>query len=172
MKFTHALKYNSVPEWRESYVNYSLLKKLILNASKEEANEGYGSAANHDEEAGPRSPLLSGQPSLTRSQPSLTRSQSVHLTLDQREKEFLETLDNELAKLIRFYLKKDAEISAECEELSIIVRHAEGIPSPRPEQAAGGCLVPAFGCCWAWLAAPARFCVSLQTAEAVCSKAT
>jgi hypothetical protein len=41
MKFTHVLKFNSVPEWRESYINYPLLKKLVLAASTAEAYEAY-----------------------------------------------------------------------------------------------------------------------------------
>lgn len=41
MKFTHVLKFNSVPEWREYYINYPLLKKLILAASTAEAYEAY-----------------------------------------------------------------------------------------------------------------------------------
>jgi SPX domain protein involved in polyphosphate accumulation len=132
MKFTHTLKYNSVPEWRESYINYSLLKKLILAASTAEYHEAYeGVHPVADlEDAGPRSPLLSGQS-------SLSRTLSVTMTREQREKEFLETLDNELAKIIRFYLKKEAEITAKYEEVSMMVQHAEGIPSPTPGQAPG-----------------------------------
>eukprot|EP00879_Flechtneria_rotunda_P007786 GHRR01008159.1.p1 GENE.GHRR01008159.1~~GHRR01008159.1.p1 ORF type:complete len:762 (+),score=241.90 GHRR01008159.1:161-2446(+) len=129
MKFTHVLKFNSVPEWREAYINYALLKKLILAASTAEYREAYeGLTGNQDEEAGPRSPLLS-------SQPSLNRAVSVCMTREQREKEFLEALDNELAKIIRFYLKKQAEINAKLEELGMMVQHAEGIPSPPPEHA-------------------------------------
>jgi hypothetical protein len=41
MKFTHVLKFNSVPEWRESYLNYAQLKKLIQQASQAEATEAY-----------------------------------------------------------------------------------------------------------------------------------
>lgn len=41
MKFTHVLKFNSVPEWREAYINYPLLKKLVLAASTAEAYEAY-----------------------------------------------------------------------------------------------------------------------------------
>eukprot|EP00882_Tetradesmus_deserticola_P017171 GHRQ01018379.1.p1 GENE.GHRQ01018379.1~~GHRQ01018379.1.p1 ORF type:complete len:143 (+),score=34.45 GHRQ01018379.1:33-461(+) len=139
MKFTHTLKYNSVPEWRESYINYSLLKKLILAASTAEYHEAYEGVhpAADLEDAGPRSPLLSRQASL---QASLSRSLSVTMTREQREKEFLETLDNELAKIIRFYLKKEAEITAKYEEVSMMVQHAEGIASPTPGQAAGEAL--------------------------------
>lgn len=89
-----------------------------------------------DEEAGPRSPLLSAQSSVT-----LSRSMSAGAAAssEQREKEFLEALDSELAKIIRFYLKKEAEINAQFQELSMQVQHAEGI---QPDQAAGG-----YGCC-------------------------
>lgn len=90
-----------------------------------------------DEEAGPRSPLLATQGSISRSfSVPLTREQTP-LTREQAEKEFLESLDNELAKIIRFYLKKEAEISAKLEELSMAVQHAEGLPSPTPEQSTG-----------------------------------
>jgi phosphate transporter len=32
MKFSHVLKFNTVPEWREHYINYAALKKLIYQA--------------------------------------------------------------------------------------------------------------------------------------------
>jgi hypothetical protein len=41
MKFTHVLKFNSVPEWREAYINYPLLKRLVLQANAAEAHEAY-----------------------------------------------------------------------------------------------------------------------------------
>jgi SPX domain protein involved in polyphosphate accumulation len=70
------------------------------------------------------------------------------VSLEQREKEFVEALDSELAKIIRFYLKKEAEINAKFQELSMQVQHAEGI---QPEQQAageggGGCHAVAFAC--------------------------
>jgi hypothetical protein len=80
-----------------------------------------------DEEAGPRSPLLSAQT-------SLSRTLSATVSSEQREKDFLEALDAELAKIIRFYLKAEAEVTAKYQELSMQVQRAEGI---QPEQAAG-----------------------------------
>jgi acetyl esterase/lipase len=80
-----------------------------------------------DEEAGPRSPLLSAQT-------SLSRTMSATASSEQREKDFLEALDAELAKIIRFYLKKEAEVTAKYQELSMQVQRAEGL---QPEQAAG-----------------------------------
>ncbi|KAF8065942.1 SPBC3B8.04c [Scenedesmus sp. PABB004] len=149
MKFSHVLKYNSVPEWREAYINYPLLKKLILAASAAEYHEGYegglglghpAASANLDEEVGARSPLLASGSSAGGGGGSggggLARSLSASLAREGREKEFLEALDAELAKIIRFYLKKEAEISAACEEAGMAVAHAEGIAPPPPEHGA------------------------------------
>lgn len=36
MKFTHQIKFNSVPEWRDHYIDYAHLKKLIYAIAKEE----------------------------------------------------------------------------------------------------------------------------------------
>ncbi|SCV00838.1 LAMI_0G07624g1_1 [Lachancea mirantina] len=36
MKFSHSLKYNSVPGWQEHYLNYSQLKKLIYNLQSQD----------------------------------------------------------------------------------------------------------------------------------------
>ena len=64
MKFTHVLKFNSVPEWRESYINYPLLKKLILAASTAEAYEAY---EGHPPGQLNRGPGLWGGPGQSRS---------------------------------------------------------------------------------------------------------
>jgi SPX domain protein involved in polyphosphate accumulation len=66
----------------------------------------------------------SAQPSLTR---SLTVTGATAVSSEQREKDFLEALDSELAKIIRFYLKKEAEVSAKLQELTVQIQHAEGI---------------------------------------------
>lgn len=34
MKFSHSLKFNAVPEWQDSYLNYPALKKVIYNAQQ------------------------------------------------------------------------------------------------------------------------------------------
>eukprot|EP00775_Hariotina_reticulata_P002957 gene2957-3242_t len=136
MKYTHVLKYNSVPEWREHYINYPLLKKILADSHTRESEGSYYGRPQQaqlsftDEEAS-RVPLLQSPHS------SATRSASLsHPSRSERdnpERDFLELLDSELAKIIRFYLKKEAEISAKYEELSMMVQHAEGIPSPPPE---------------------------------------
>lgn len=155
------LKFNAVPEWRESYINYTLLKKLVLAANAAEAQEAFqglspGSLAlppavlfsapsapspvppaAADEETGSgtselRSPLLGATSAgVSALASALQRSLSGTVSREQRQKEFLEALDTELAKIIRFYLKKEAEVSAKFEELSMAIAHAEGVP-PQP----------------------------------------
>lgn len=59
MKFTHQLKFNSVPEWREHYVQYAHLKKYIYALAKREADaQKYG--APHGDEEGLQQALLPG----------------------------------------------------------------------------------------------------------------
>ena len=69
MKFSHQLKFNSVPEWKENYLNYSQLKKLIYQIAFAENNE----ISDHPEQ----SPLLSqsrrGSLSLSRGSSSARR---------------------------------------------------------------------------------------------------
>ena len=42
MKFTHVLKFNAAPEWKEQYLNYQLLKKIVYATSTAEAAEAGG----------------------------------------------------------------------------------------------------------------------------------
>ena len=67
MKFSHQLKFNSVPEWKENYLNYSQLKKLIYQIAFAEHNE----ISDHPEQ----SPLLSrrASQSLSRGSSSIRR---------------------------------------------------------------------------------------------------
>lgn len=44
MKFTHTLKFNAVPEWREYYLAYPALKKIIYAITSAEYHEGYEGA--------------------------------------------------------------------------------------------------------------------------------
>jgi hypothetical protein len=53
MKFTHQLKFNSVPEWREHYIQYAHLKKYIYALAKREADLQAGG-----DEEGLLSPLV------------------------------------------------------------------------------------------------------------------
>lgn len=41
MKFAHQLKFNSVPEWKEHYLHYAALKKIIYQIAKAEGPGGW-----------------------------------------------------------------------------------------------------------------------------------
>ena len=38
MKFSHSLKFNAVPEWADSYINYTGLKKAIYKLQQDQLN--------------------------------------------------------------------------------------------------------------------------------------
>lgn len=39
MKFSHSLKFNAVPEWQDSYINYPGLKKVVYNAQQKQLEQ-------------------------------------------------------------------------------------------------------------------------------------
>lgn len=47
MKFTHSLKFNAVPEWRDHYLAYAALKKIIYAITSAEYHAGYEGEGNH-----------------------------------------------------------------------------------------------------------------------------
>ena len=49
MKFTHQLKFNSVPEWKEHYIHYNVLKKIVYAIAKAEADEVKANDEEHIE---------------------------------------------------------------------------------------------------------------------------
>ena len=131
MKFTHVLKFNAVPEWKEHYINYPILKKLLTQAHQAESEGFYEGIPAADEEAGSRTPLLS--------QSTLSRSISRQGSVSTRafDSEFVKQLDLELSKIITFYLRKEAELLGLYESLSFKMHSLEGLPSPPPETTDG-----------------------------------
>jgi phosphate transporter len=130
MKFTHVLKFNAVPEWKEHYINYPVLKKLLTQAHQAEAEGFYEGIPAADEEAGSRTPLLSQalSPSISRQGSTSTRA---------FDSEFVKQLDQELSKIITFYLRKEAELLGQYESFSFRMHSLEGLPSPPPETTEG-----------------------------------
>lgn len=136
MKFTHQLKFNAVPEWKEFYINYPLLKKIIYATRAGEYQGAYdGVPYTGDEEggagAGPpllrsprtsssggglglRAPLLPGA--------ALGRSSSTQVR--SGDSEFIKALDSELAKILSFYLRKEGELLSQFEAISLSVRRS------------------------------------------------
>ncbi|KAK9834084.1 hypothetical protein WJX84_004625 [Apatococcus fuscideae] len=101
MKFSHQLKFNSVPEWKENYLNYSQLKKLIYQIAFAENNE-----ISPDN---PDTPLLS-----RRSSHALSRGSSGirRMSIDDvvTHAMFGRAVEDELDRIISFFRRKHDEL--------------------------------------------------------------
>jgi anion transporter len=76
MKFTHVLKFNSVPEWKDYYINYSALKKALYDVARAEYEQGYrgkdGRAGGPPEDASGGGTPRDGSPERSYSLPVTT----------------------------------------------------------------------------------------------------
>nr|BBC28486.1 low-affinity phosphate transporter [Eudorina sp. NIES-3984]BBC28497.1 low-affinity phosphate transporter [Eudorina sp. 2006-703-Eu-15] len=112
MKFTHQLKFNSVPEWREHYIQYAHLKKYIYALAKREADLQAGGLV--PEEDSLLAPLV---PETSRAGQGPT------------EEGFQRELDAQLAAILSFFAVKEAELLAKVSELELDVQSLEKIPN-------------------------------------------
>ncbi|KAG2486184.1 hypothetical protein HYH03_015147 [Edaphochlamys debaryana] len=112
MKFTHQLKFNSVPEWREHYIQYAHLKKYIYALAKKEADHQADGAGTGDVE-GLIAPLL----------------QDGGRASGPTEEGFQRELDSQLAALLGFFAVKEADLLAKVSELELEVQSMEKIPN-------------------------------------------
>ncbi|EFQ99945.1 inorganic phosphate transporter PHO87 [Nannizzia gypsea CBS 118893] len=92
MKFSHSIQFNSVPDWSDSYIAYSNLKKLIYTLEKQ---------VNHPERE-------NGQ---VESAPLLDRSLDTDAI-------FRRALDGELEKVCSFYRSKEMDLYKEVEDIT------------------------------------------------------
>ncbi|KAG2437638.1 hypothetical protein HYH02_011277 [Chlamydomonas schloesseri] len=109
MKFTHQLKFNSVPEWREHYIQYGHLKKYIYALAKKEADL---QAGGHDDEEALLAPLLEAG-----------RDQG------PTEEGFQRELDAQLAATLSFFAVKEADLLAKVSALELDIQSLEKIPN-------------------------------------------
>ncbi|KAJ5713873.1 uncharacterized protein N7483_011054 [Penicillium malachiteum] len=93
MKFSHSIQFNAVPDWSNSYIAYSNLKKLIYTLEKQ-INRPDGQGVSDIESA----PLLG---------PQITNPDGI----------FKRALDAELEKIVSFYEQKQAELFERTEQL-------------------------------------------------------
>lgn len=70
MKFSHQLKFNSVADWKDHYVHYANLKKIIYEIARLEQAQR-GPEREHDHEAGVAEPLLQRAASGAVAEPAL-----------------------------------------------------------------------------------------------------
>lgn len=154
MKFSLSLKYNSVPEWQDKYINYSNLKKLVYNLQAQQLNNsdtkdgststGAGEGSSGDNLSGDDSKFNGGKKllknafgfnkrnrknSFNSETLELDDLESVNTQYDKKNfdasKIFLEKLENELAKIDDFYKLKEHEFSQEYDALINDLEHAK-----------------------------------------------
>ncbi|GLC41066.1 hypothetical protein PLESTB_000947200 [Pleodorina starrii] len=109
VKFSQQIKFNSVPEWREHYIQYAHLKKYIYALAKREADLQAGGLPEDELLA----PLV----------PETSRSGQGSEDGFQRE------LDAQLASILSFFAVKEAELLAKVSELELDVQSLEKIPN-------------------------------------------
>jgi len=103
MKFSHQLKFNTVPEWRDNYIHYAGLKHIVYAIAKAEAQrEQHGTDTDEGH--------LSG---------------TGHEKVEAKEDDLITALDENLAKVIRFFLAKEAETSGRLEQLDLQIHSRE-----------------------------------------------
>ncbi|KAK9477619.1 SPX domain-containing protein [Lipomyces japonicus] len=102
MKFSRTVQFNAVPEWSSYYISYSNLKKLIHSL---EADLATRTAAGHDAENDALIP---------------------HHEADEYDAIFRHALDEELAKVGKFYVDKERDLFQELELLKTDVTEFGG----------------------------------------------
>jgi hypothetical protein len=113
MKFTEQLKFNSVPEWKDYYMNYSQLKGIIDNICRIESRAATSASVEDEEQH-----LLGG-------------------TTEEAQQEFIKALDKELAKCIAFFFRKESELHGKYESVFLDVHGCEGLLVTSPEPMSG-----------------------------------
>lgn len=104
MKFSQALKANSVPDWKHHYIHYSRLKKMIFRLEQLQGNAPLSPVPEHRQSldfTNPSAPLLSRQSS---SLLARTSSGLEHGHID--ELMFEREIHEELARVKAFYVEK------------------------------------------------------------------
>ncbi|KAH6585111.1 hypothetical protein BASA61_007082 [Batrachochytrium salamandrivorans] len=145
MKFSHSINLNASPEWREHYLAYSHLKKLIYAIEKATLGLAQLPADHHDIDNGPPStvrtrPSDSAVPSHemgtddedqpTASTPLIlppTDSPRTHdkLSLSEANEFFQRALDEELDKIKNFYANKESDLRSDVQSLVDEIKSVE-----------------------------------------------
>lgn len=151
MKFSLSLKYNSVPEWQDKYINYSNLKKLVYNLQAQQLNNSdvsKGDVTAATDATGSSSDNIkntvsSGKDkiknafnfkkkrknSFTQTTFEMDDLESLSSTFDKENfdpsKIFLEKLEAELVKIDDFYKLKEHEFFQEYEALVNDMEHSK-----------------------------------------------
>ncbi|KAJ1671006.1 low-affinity phosphate transporter, partial [Spiromyces aspiralis] len=97
MKFSHVIQFNAVPEWADSYINYTNLKKLLYSIE--------------------RDIIVKKAPPLEASRPDESRLLLTHSEEAEAISSFVAALDHELDIIEAFYRRKERELFAQVDLL-------------------------------------------------------
>lgn len=107
MKFSQALKANSVPDWRHHYVAYSKLKKMIFRLEQIQQNGGQLTPVpEHRPSFDMSSANQQSAPLLSRQSSSLQRASSGFEGDFVDELMFAKAIHDELARVKSFFVEK------------------------------------------------------------------
>ncbi|KAH6568582.1 hypothetical protein BASA62_005379 [Batrachochytrium salamandrivorans] len=117
MKFSHSINLNASPEWREHYLAYSHLKKLIYAIEKATLGLAQLPADHHDIDNGP--------PSTVRTRPSDSAVPSHEMGTDDEDQPYRRALDEELDKIKNFYANKESDLRSDVQSLVDEIKSVE-----------------------------------------------
>ncbi|KAJ2483021.1 low-affinity phosphate transporter [Coemansia sp. RSA 2131] len=109
MKFSSALQFNAVPDWAQYYIDYSGLKKKLYVIERDIVSNNGQSGTSTGGAVGESHTLLEPQ--------------------NQAYAAFVPLLDAELAKIDRFYERKEAELFAQADIVERDIDKLQGIPT-------------------------------------------
>lgn len=135
MKFSHSIQLNSTPEWLDSYINYSRLKKVIYDIEKATLGQqplptqtslessqykSFDHVGDAEEEArllesGEAAPMAISQSQTPFNRASIEDSNAI----------FCSFLDSELTKIVQFYACKETELVNDIFSVETDIKAAE-----------------------------------------------
>lgn len=119
MRFEQQLVFNASNEWVDEYINYTALKAAVYRAEKEALVYRQADQEQQDEE---QATLLGrgGGPA-----GAASTSDSATITPDTLSARFKTLLDAELAKIEKFYTRKQSELFSELEQVKDEIQQVE-----------------------------------------------
>jgi phosphate transporter len=119
MRFEQQLVFNASNEWVDEYINYTALKAAVYRAEKEALSYRQADQEQQDEE---QATLLGrgGGPA-----GEASTSDNAAITPDTLSARFKVLLDAELAKIEKFYTRKEGELFSELEQVREEIQQVE-----------------------------------------------
>ncbi|KAK5778257.1 Pho91p PWA37_000500 [Arxiozyma heterogenica] len=121
MKFSHSLKFNSVPEWASKYIAYSHLKKIIYTLQREKLYNNKLPITTFITQNGNITHVDTESTPLLATSSSSNKKDSVDVDVlnseDPYVNQFIQALNHELFKIEKFYNSQETGLLANYNEL-------------------------------------------------------